>query len=666
MNITQYNKISVDPKTFFEAVPQKPEDNVRFRLRLHTLLAKDTGALANFLALSYLDPTIWFNSCYFVPNPRGKAGARVSPFILYPNQVEAVRVLKQAIDNGFDVMIDKSRDAGATFLVCGLITFYWFIQDSFTALVGSRIEDLVDRSTEIVGGTVAGNEQSLFYKILFLLNTTPIYLQPKYQKSHMFLQNLQNGSSVTGQATSMGFAKGSRATVIMVDELAAVEPPIADALIENTADVANCVVFTSTQGPWGDAHPYAKLLRNDKTKKITLDWSGHPLKNVGLYKSPQEGRLIIYDVAHYRKQWPDVFKNIKSGVDINAERVAGTYPFVVDGGVSCFGQMRSVWIDAEFNRPGRTPRGMAQNVFRIPTGSSDLYFSFSLIEKLRDQTRRPYYQGDINYVLDDSSYIGEVWFEPTGDNGVLSWWGELSNGRPFQGHNYVVGCDLSKGTGTSNSVAAILDVNTNEIVGLLVTPYLSITDFAEKVVALCGWVGGNSAPLLVWEENGAPEFLKRLDELGYYSLYVKENKAGQKLKAGNRYGWRSTMGPNGTKVEVLNKLDAALHEGLRDAPRFPPLRIYDEQTVNELASYVWYEGKADIGPSTSQTDTSGAKAAHGDRAIAVAIANLAKRQCEPGSGVTPKFFSEDSWAARKENVERKEAAAKVQGKQWWY
>jgi hypothetical protein len=408
------------------------------------------------------------------------------------------------------------------------------------------------------------------------------------------------------------------------------------------------------------------LLTDPRTKKIVLDWKDNPNKNKGLYQSPKDGQLIIHDIGYYREHWPETFRNIESNTVLTGEQVVNTYPFILDGGVSNFNQPRSVWYDAEEKRPGRTQRGLAQNVLRIPAGSSDLYFSFGLIERLRDQTRQSEYQGDIAYTLDDNNCIRETWFEPGGANSPLGWWGELKQGRPFQGHNYVVGCDLSKGTGASNSVAAIIDVNTNELAGLLVTPYLSITDFAEKVVALCEWVGGNSAPLLIFEENGAPDFVKRLDTLNYYSLWCKENKAGQKLKAGNRYGWRSTAGPNGTKVEVLNGLDAALHEGLKDEPRFPPIRVYDEQSINELGSYVWFEGRADIGPAASQTETSGAKAAHGDRVIAIAIANLAKKQMEIGSGSTPRFYSEDSWQARRDDRERKETAEKVQGKTWWY
>ena len=33
-------------------------------------------------------------------------------------------------------------------------------------------------------------------------------------------------------------------------------------------------------------------------------------------------------------------------------------------------------------------------------------------------------------------------------------------------------------------------------------------------------------------------------------MFVKEDRQGKKNKSGNKYGWRSTSGPNGTKLEV--------------------------------------------------------------------------------------------------------------------
>ncbi|MBW1728808.1 MAG: hypothetical protein JRJ62_14825 [Deltaproteobacteria bacterium] len=479
------------------------------------------------------------------------------------------------------------------------------------------------------------------------------------------MQSLANGSAFKGEATNLGFGKAFRSRVALVDEAAQIDPKEAGYIIENLADTAPTNLFNSTVGPWGGAHPYSKLMAEHPDKTIELSFYDSPKQGAGRYTSPEDGKVLIKDVEYYRKTYPKVFDNISRDVVYNLSDLPGVFPFIADGNISNFGCDRTAWLD-EFERDKAiTPRGKAQNLLMIDSGSTDMFFQFGLIEKLRDKTCKPYYQGDISYTLDENGYIYDTWFENGGSNSILSWWGVLKNGRPFQGHNYVIGCDISRGTGTTNSVDAILNVNTNEIVGLLVTPYLKISEFAEKSVALCEWVGGNVPPLLIWEENGASEFFDRVDELGYYNLYVKQDRLGKKNKSGNKYGWRSTPGPNGTKLEVFNNLDSALHEGLKEKPSFSSLYLYDIQTVNELESYVWFEGKIDIGPAAMQTETSGAKASHGDRATAVGIANKGKEQQQPGTGQETRFYSENSWMARKEAKERKEEKQRSDGKKWW-
>jgi len=450
----------------------------------------------------------------------------------------------------------------------------------------------------------------------------------------------------------------------LVDEAAQIDPKEAAYIIENLADTAPTNVFNSTVGPWGGAHPYSKLMVEHPDKTIELSFYDCPEQGAGRYTSPEDGKILIKDIVYYRGNYSG-FNIIEANKVYSLNELPQVFPFIADGNISNFGCDRTAWLDNFERDKAITPRGKAQNLLMIDSGSTDMFFQFGLLEKLRDKTRKPYYNGDIGYTLDDNGYIYDSWFEPSGDNGILSWWGVLRNGRPFQGYNYVVGCDISKGTGTTNSVAAVLNVNTNEIEGLLVTPYLSITDFAEMSVALCEWVGGNTPPLLIWEENGAPDFLKRIDELGYYNMFVKEDKQGKKNKSGNKYGWRSTSGPNGTKLEALNGLDSALHEGLKENPRFSPLKLYDEQTVNEMEGYVWFEGKIDIGPASAQTETSGAKASHGDRVIAVSIANYGRRQQQPGNGSESRFYAENSWMARKAAKEAKEERQKANSKKWW-
>ena len=663
MNAEQYNRISKDTATFLSAVPKDVYENIAFRKDLHGFLCTDEKAAANYLALSFLDPVIFFDSSLWTFN--SQVDQKHIPFILWPHQEKGVRSVKNAIEIRQDRFFKKSRKQGATYINLGTLLLYFLVSPDERFLLGSRKENLVDDGSEIKDGSVIGSEETLFYKLLYMLNTLPKYLQPPIYKKHLFMQSMANNAAFKGEATNLGFGKAFRARVTLVDEAAQIEPKEAAYIIENLADTAPTNIFNSTNGPWGEAHPYSKLMKEHPDKVIELSFFDNPEQGVGRYTSPEDGKILVKDIDYYRSKYPGIYTNFESNVIYSVKDLPKEFPFIADGNISNAGCDRTAWLD-EFERDKAiTYRGKCQNLLMHDTGSTEGFFQFGLLEKLRDKTREPYYRGDINYTLDKDGYIYDTWFESGGQNSIMLWWGELKNERPFQGHNYVVGCDISKGTGTTNSVAAVLNINTNEISGLLITPYLSMTDFAEKSVALCEWVGGNNPPLLIWEENGAPDFLKRVDELGYYNLFIKEDKAGKKNKSGNKYGWRSTSGPNGTKVEVLNGLDSALHEGLKENPRFSPLKIYDEQTINEMESYVWFEGRIDIGPAAMQTETSGAKASHGDRVIAVAVANYGKRQQQPGTGRELHLYVENSWMARKEAKERKEEQQNANGKQWW-
>jgi hypothetical protein len=663
MNAEQYLKISKSPKTFLKAVLKDQRDNIAFRKDLHGYLCTDNKAVANYLALSFIDPVIFFNSSLWTFN--SQLSQKHWPFILWPHQEIGVRSVKQAIEDGQDRFFKKSRKQGATYINLGVLLLYFLVSSDEKFLLGSRKENLVDDGSEIKNGSVVGSEETLFFKLLYMFSTMPKYLQPPIYKKNLFMQSLANGAAFKGEATNLGFGKAFRARVALVDEAAQIDPKEAGYIIENLADTAPTNIFNSTTGPWGGAHPYAKIMAEHPDKVIELSFYDNPEQGAGRYTSPEDGKIVIKDVDYYQKKYINMFTEIKADKVYDIKELPKCFTFIADGNISNFGCDRTAWLDKFEKDKAITPRGKSQNLLMIDSGSTDMFFQFGLLEKLRNKTRKPYYEGDIEYTLDGQGYIYDTAYVNGGENSILSWWGVLKNGRPFQGHNYVVGCDISKGTGTTNSVAAVLNVNTNEIEGLLVTPYLSITDFAEKSVALCEWAGGNNPPLLIWEENGASDFLKRLDELGYYNMFVKEDRAGKKNKSGNKYGWRSTSGPNGTKLEVMNGLDSALHEGLKEKPRFAPLKLYDEQSVNEMESYVWFEGKIDIGPAAMQTETSGAKASHGDRVIAIAIANYGRRQQQLGTGRESRFYSENCWAARKEAFERKEEQQKANGKQWW-
>ncbi|MFW9879077.1 MAG: hypothetical protein ACFFG0_38850 [Candidatus Thorarchaeota archaeon] len=646
-----------------QAIPKDVLENIAFRKELHGYLCTDDKAKAVFMALCFLEPRAFFNSTLWTFNSQLKH--KNIPFILWPHQEPAIVRMKQALEGKTDLFFDKSRKQGATYIILAIYLLYFLTVPDEKFLLGSRKEDLVDNNSQIINNHVVGSEETLFFKLLYMLNTLPLYLKPQVLKKDMFLQNLETYAAFRGDATNLGFGQSFRGRGNLIDEAAKVEPKMIQQIIENLADTSTTSIFNSTNGPWGSAHPYSKLMKQHPQNVIKLSFFDNPTQNYGRYTSPKEGEIIIKDIEYYRKAYPGQFDLIEENKPIPVEEVSDIYPFVADGGVSTFGMDRTAWFDVDEKRPGRTRRGIAQNLFCIDSGSTELFFDFNLLNNLKDGVCDPDDFGDINYELDSNNYIQDVWFEPGGKQSIFCWWGELPNRRPNQNHNYVVGCDLSKGTGTSNSVAAVEDVNTNEIVGLLVTPYKTIPDFAEQVVALCEWVGGNIQPLLIWEENGASDFLRRVDELGYYNLYVKIDKEGNKLKSKTKHGWRSMGGPEGTKKAILDQLENSLQEGLREYIRFSFLKLYDSQTINEMEAYVYFEGKFNVGPVAMQTESSGAKASHGDRVIAVALCNEGKKQIEPGICVTTQMIHPDSWLARKQNKETAIAKQKENSKIWW-
>ena len=617
------------PDDFFQLIPTEPVKNVEFRKELHTLLCKDEKWKKVYLEMCWVKPQIMFNSAFFTYNPRKPVGLRNVPFILRPKQVEGITCLKRAIDCGHNIVFDKSRDEGATEIICKLFIVYWLLCPDSSFLIGSRKEEFVDKSTELINGRIVGTHKCLFHKLLYALYSIPEYLRPAFSKTHLQLINLENNSGINGESTNESFGAGDRATAVLVDELARIEPTIAQSIIENINDVSNCCIYNSTQFKWGAAHPFNKLLKEGKIEKFILGWETNPTKNEGFYKSNKKGEIQIIDLEYYHQKYPGVFDQVSKEdsikiIDIDWKDYK-PYNFIGDGGDTNFNSPRSIWFDKEEKR--RNKRDLCQNVLRIAAGSSDRVFDFALIARIRNADKaEPTTMFDVKYDVVDTK-VTNVKVKPSASVNAVKWWGDLIKGRPNQEHNYIVACDISRGTGASNSVAAIVDVNMCELVGLYVNPNIDVADFAEQVYALCKWIGGGTKEsFLIWEANGVGEtFGKHIIKLGYRFIYYDTNEKGRHPKKSKKVGWYSSRGLNGSKISLLNELSGALLERFRPDSKFTSIKVHDEQFINELESYVFFEGNIDVGLAAAQLETSGAKYAHGDRVIAVGLAVLAMK-----------------------------------------
>jgi hypothetical protein len=180
---------------------------------------------------------------------------------------------------------------------------------------------------------------------------------------------------------------------------------------------------------------------------------------------------------------------------------------------------------------------------------------------------------------------------------------------------FAMGCDISTGTGASNSVMCVMDCKTGEQVLEFATPDLRPDQFARIAVAVARWfrgVDGHGA-MMCWEHIGPGRvFGDVVIELGYRNLWRRSNRdiVGKPMTA--TVGWF----PNREeKVRLYGHFRKCL-----DAGQFIPR---SRQMVDEMRELVYDDqgGVVHVRAATA-IDPSGAKGNHGDRATAAALCSL--------------------------------------------
>ncbi len=316
---------------------------------------------------------------------------------------------------------------------------------------------------------------------------------------------------------------------------------------------------------------------------------------------------------------------IKFKIDKLPEKFKGL--FIADGGEKYPGPERSLWFDKE--ESDRSFRDVCQNIWMSPAGAADQYFDQVVNEKIRIKCKQPQYQGEIYFTERSISFLGckidKVKFQRDFGRKNLKWFGSLENTKdglkPTQFHNYIVCCDIGFGSGASNSSAEFYDCNTGENVGEYVCSNKTPEEFADYIVAICNWIGGARLPLLNFDNTGGQGglFCKRILSRGYSNIYSQTTELNKTRKRQNKYGF--CFNNRQQKDYVLNLLKAALKEGLKDKPTQSFIKVYNENIVEELDGYIFYDS-GEIASSEDIDTTTAARARHGDRVIALALCVL--------------------------------------------
>ena len=563
-------------------IPKEHDANVRWRIDLINKAEGDEGLQRDLMAACAASQLFFVNAFVTtvhqwevdVTGIRREAKSAMQPMITWDIQDQLLKDFELCIKDGADILIDKSRDMGASWCCLSFLHWLWLFSKDKELLELSRTRDYVDK---------VGNIKALFQRHDYINEQLPLWMRPpgiqngQKNRTQMRLHNELTGSTISGESTTPHAARGGRFYVALLDEFAAVEN--GSEMRRATRDACLVRIVNSTVG--GPGTEYSKWKNSGQIKVFVMPFWEHPDKGAGRY------------------------------VKYNEETKTS--------------EIRSPWLDAE--EKVRSAKELASEVHRQDIESGDLFFTNRNVDKYAFINARP-----ADAVLDirlkhDVKQLGSEHVNPIEralqqrlfnmvevhkGKGPLKWWGKLINGRPDQTRSYIFGIDTSKGVGASNSVVSIKCKETGEKVGEWADSKVPPYEFAPIVAALALWVGGcqpRRLPFLKWENNGPGWDFGRIVVKDYrYPYFYRVHKLGKIIdEKTQQYGWQNNRQ---SKKELLGKYDEVIaHGGFIN---------HSLDALMEMKSYVYYDDGS-IGPASLVEDSSGARKAHGDRVMADAL-----------------------------------------------
>lgn len=248
-------------------------------------LVQDPEKIAKAKAFYKRHPVEFIQDWGVTFDPRGalvRGGVAKMPFILFPKQVELVRFLVALLGAQASGLVEKSRDMGATWVCASFSLWLWLFWPGSAVGWGSRKEQLVDR---------LGDPDSIFVKMRMQLDEIPRFFRPAgFDSAYMKLVNLENGSTITGEAGD-NIGRGGRKLIYFKDESAHYERPdlIEASLMDNTrvqVDISSVNgignVFHRRREAGVLWQPGAAL-ETARANVFVMDWRDHPGKSLAWY-----------------------------------------------------------------------------------------------------------------------------------------------------------------------------------------------------------------------------------------------------------------------------------------------------------------------------------------------------------------------------------------------
>jgi hypothetical protein len=552
---------------FYRLVPKDRRHNIHWRRELLDAASTDESVRNDLWEMCRDDLLFYVNTFLWTYDPRLVQHPAV-PFITYGFQDDVLRQMEAALGTD-DVLIKKSRDMGASWMLVTLFEWRWHFYPNQSFLLASRNEALVDKS---------GDPKSLLWKIDFLHKHLPTWLVPKTSRIKLHIENLDNSSTIDGETTTKDIARGDRRSAIGLDEFAFDDNGYAvDAA---TQHATNSRFFNSTSNGTGTAF-YALEQKLPADQKIYLHWTLHPDKRRGAYKSENE-RLLVLDEGY---SYPE------------------EYPHILDG------KTRSPWYDRECRRASHRQQ-IAREIDMDDMGSHSPVFDTAVLERMRPGLRPPFVRGE--FLVDAESLEGTFLQHESGE---LKVWESLNmHGELPRIEKYVIGADISAGTGgehTNNSVLQVISISRGAVVGSYASNTIGPEAFAALAISLCKWCNG---AYLNWDATGplGSTFTNEIIRRGYRNVYHRDVEDIQHRRKTQKLGY---WFKKGSAAALMYELQRAFDNS--------ELVLYDLDTLNECGHWRFKGDDVVYAPSIETPDESAKGRLHGDRVMALGVAWMA-------------------------------------------
>ncbi len=266
------------------------------------------------------------------------------PFLLFPHQEELVNEIMYAWKHRQNLLVEKTREMGASWVTVALACTLCNFRDGLTIGFGSRTKEYVDEKD---------NPKSLFWKARQFMIGLPVEFVggwlPKDASGHrrkprpwnpftdapqMRITFPHRNSFMTGEAGS-GIGRGDRTSLYIIDEAAFLEHPEENEF--SLSRTTNCRIEIST--PNGMGNPFAQKRFGGKVKVFTYHWSQDPRKDKTWYEAEKlklDNALVVareLDINYASSiegvliptEWfqASIDAHVKLGVEITGQRIGG-------------------------------------------------------------------------------------------------------------------------------------------------------------------------------------------------------------------------------------------------------------------------------------------------------------------------------------------------------